>query len=143
MDGSELFLTVLCGVIVFIISQIITEKFIKPMAELKKIKGKIICYLTMYARDIFNPLYLSDDKESLLDNYWKSSCELRLIASELSGQIECYPIICNKKKYEKVVNNIMKISNEMVIQNSKRDILEDIEKSMKEICEILGINNLL
>ncbi len=143
MNGMELFLTVLSGVIVFIVSQAIIEKFIKPRAELRKIKGKIICYLTMYSRDIFNPLYLSNDKEDLIDNYWKSSCELRFIASELSGQIECYPFICNKKKYEKVVNNIMRISNEMVIRNSKRNILDDIEKSVKEICEILGINNLL
>ena len=140
--SSTLFFTVISGVLVFIISQLITERLIKPRNELKKIKGKIICYLTMYARYIANPLYLNKDKDSEFDSYWNSSCDLRMIASELAGHIECYPVICNKKQYNKVVNNIIKISNDIIIKNTKRNIIDDIGKSGKEICKILKMENI-
>lgn len=140
--NSTVFLTVISGVLVFIISQLITERVIKPMDDLKRIKGKIICYLTMHARYIANPLYLNEDKESEFSAYWNSSCELRLIASELAGHIECYPIICNKKKYNKIVNDIIKISNNIIIKNSKRNIIKDNEEAGNNICKILKVKNL-
>ena len=140
--NSTVFLTVISGVLVFIISQLITERVIKPRNGLKRIKGKIICYLTMYARYIANPLYLNKDKDGEFDSYWASSCDLRMIASELAGHIECYPIICNKGKYGKVVNNIIKISNNIVIKNSVRDILTDNIMFGNEICKVLKIKDI-
>ena len=44
---DETFLTILSGVIVFIISQIIFEFIIKPREEFNKLKGEIICCLTV------------------------------------------------------------------------------------------------
>ncbi len=140
--NSTVFLTVISGVLVFIISQLITERVIKPRNDLKRIKGKIICYLTMHARYIANPLYLNKDKDGEFDSYWASSCDLRMIASELAGHIECYPIICNKGKYGKVVNNIIKISNNIVIKNSVRDILTDNIMSGNEFCKVLKIKDI-
>ena len=45
--NDETFLTILSGVIVFIISQIIFEFIIKPREEFNKLKGEIICCLTV------------------------------------------------------------------------------------------------
>ena len=140
--NSTVFLTVISGVLVFIISQLITERVIKPRNDLKRIKGKIICYLTMHARYIANPLYLNKDKYDEFDSYWASSCDLRMIVSELAGHIECYPIICSKGKYSKVVSNIIKISNNIVIKNSIRDILTDNIMSGNEICKVLKIKDI-
>lgn len=140
--NDKVFLAVISGVLVFIASQLITERIIKPRNELKKIKGKIICYLTMHERYIANPLYLNKGKKSDFEAYCASSCELRMIASELAGHIECYPVVCNKKKYNKIVNDIIKISNNIVIKNSVRDILTDNIMSGNEICKVLKIKDM-
>lgn len=142
MNENGVFFTILSGVFVFVVSQLIAERIIKPRTELKKIIGKTICYLTMHARYVVNPLNGVEDNSYDFDIYWNASCDLRLIASELSGQIESYPFVCNKEKYKKVVNCLIRISNEMVIRNSKRDVLDNIIKSGEEICKILKIENI-
>ena len=106
---SEMFLTIISGVFVFIISQLIMEIIIKPREKFKEVKGKIFCILAMYANLIFNPCKIDD--MSNRGDYSEASKEIRKIASEFSGMLESHPIVCKKKKYYDVVNNLIGISN--------------------------------
>ena len=136
----EIFLTIISGVFVFIVSQIIIERIIKPKNEFRKLKGKIICYITMHGRYIANPLYFRDKKDEEYDLYWNASCDLRLIASEFAGHLECYPHVCRKKKYSTVVNNLMRISNNIILMCGERDLIEDNEKLDEEIRKIFNMH---
>ena len=79
--SDNTFLTILSGVIVFIISQLIFEFIIKPREEFNKLKGEIFCCLTMYANIIANPLRYSSIKDiSENKEYLDASKNIRFIA---------------------------------------------------------------
>ena len=100
LDTNNTFLTIISGIIVFIISQLIMEFIIKPKEEFNKIKGEILCNLKMYDNLIANPLEYSSLKELEDKKYYlDASKDIRLMASKLAGILETHPIVCNKKKY--------------------------------------------
>ena len=135
---NETFLTIFCGVMVFVISQYIMEMIIKPRNELKKIKAKIIFYITMYDNYLSNPYCINKDNNRYSE-YLKISNELRYIASELLGHLECYPIMCRRKKYNIIVNSLIKISNNIIVYNSRRDIVEENIELYNKICIIFKV----
>lgn len=131
---SELFLTIFSGIIIFILSQIIMEKVIKPRDRFKEEKGKIFCYLTMYANLIFNPCRI-EDREKLGPNncYDQASKDIRMVASEFAGILESHPVICRKKKYKVIVSNLIGVSNGMYISNENFKTIRENEKLIDDI----------
>lgn len=122
--SDNTFLTILSGVIVFIISQLIFEFIIKPREEFNKLKGEIFCCLTMYANIIANPLRYSSIKDiSENKEYLDASKNIRFIASRFAGILESHKFVCRKNKYYSVTNNLIRLSNNLWIdKRSKKDI---------------------
>lgn len=135
--SDNTFLTILSGVIVFIISQLIFEFIIKPREEFNKLKGEIFCCLTMYANIIANPLRYSSIKDvSENKEYLDASKNIRFIASRFAGVLESHKFVCRKKKYYSVTSNLIKLSNNLWIdKRSKKDIYTENIKFENEIKE--------
>lgn len=133
--SDNTFLTILSGVIVFIISQLIFEFIIKPREEFNKLKGEIFCCLTMYANIIANPLRYSSIKDvSENKEYLDASKNIRFIASRFAGILESHKFVCRKKKYYSVTNNLIRLSNNLWIdKRSKKDIYTENIKFENEI----------
>ena len=135
--SDNTFLTILSGVIVFIISQLIFEFIIKPREEFNKLKGEIFCCLTMYANIIANPLRYSSIKDVRENKeYLDASKNIRFIASRFAGILESHKFVCRKKKYYSVTNNLIRLSNNLWIdKRSKKDIYTENIKFENEIKE--------
>jgi len=140
MIKSEIFLTILSGIIVFVLSQIIMEKVIKPRDRLKEEKGKIICCLTMYANLIFNPYKINSDNMVETDAYKNASSEIRKAASEFAGLIESHSVICNRKKYSDVVSDLISLSNGLFQISTEFNTIEENRKCVNNIYKIFKIN---
>lgn len=135
--SDNTFLTILSGVIVFIISQLIFEFIIKPREEFNKLKGEIFCCLTMYANIIANPLRYSSIKDvSENKEYLDASKNIRFIASRFAGILESHKFVCRKKEYYSVTSNLIRLSNNLWIdKRSKKDIYTENIKFENEIKE--------
>lgn len=135
--SDNTFLTILSGVIVFIISQIIFEFIIKPREEFNKLKGEIICCLTMYDNIIANPLIYSNINEVRdCKEYLDASKNIRFISSRFAGILESHKFVCRKKKYYSVTSNLIRLSNNLWIdKRSKKDIYTENIKFENEIKE--------
>lgn len=130
---SETFWTIISGVLVFILSQILMEKVLKPREKFKNIKGKIFYLITLYANLIFNPCRLKDEDKDIRNNYKEASIEIRKIASEFAGLIESHPIICKKKKYNDIVSNLIGISNGLFEIDSEFKTIEENRKCVNYV----------
>lgn len=141
LDTNNTFLTIISGIIVFIISQLIMEFIIKPKEEFNKIKGEILCNLKMYDNLIANPLEYSSLKELEDKKYYlDASKDIRLMASKLAGILETHPIVCNKKKYYLIVNDLIGLSNGLCKNiKSNIDLCDKNEKSITEIYKIFNV----
>lgn len=141
LDTNNTFLTIISGIIVFIISQLIMEFIIKPKEEFNKIKGEILCNLKMYDNLIANPLEYSSLKELEDKKYYlDASKDIRLMASKLAGILETHPIACNKKKYYLIVNDLIRLSNGLSKNiKSNIDLCDKNEKSTTEIYKIFNV----
>lgn len=86
-------LTLLGGIFVFIATQIILKIVIEPLADFRKVKGRINALLIFHANVYMNPIHLSEDtshksRANLVSN------ELRTLASELMA---CYQLLSCKR----------------------------------------------
>jgi len=89
-------LTLLGGLFVFISTQIILKIVIEPLAEFRKVKGRINTSLIFHANIYMNPIHLSEDTnhKNRADSV---SHELRTLASELMA---CYQMLSCKRPLE-------------------------------------------
>jgi hypothetical protein len=91
-DNSNLFWTVITGVVVFILSQYVLELIIKPYKEYKNTKREISNKLKYYANVISNPLNLREDSvkdtniDKALENYRNASDEIRKLSCDLESK---------------------------------------------------------
>lgn len=111
--NSEVFCTVLSGVLVFIISQFVLELVIKPRVKYKETLSKILYSLTYYADVISNPLKASQEKTKedfdCFNNskYALASDELRKLGSE----IRAFPF--KKKMNQHISQELILLSNSL------------------------------
>ena len=88
MDGScTIIWTVISGVLVFVLSQLFIEYYLKPIQDYKALKAKIAYTLVYYACYYCNP-QSSDDKNGMQK---ESSNELRKLASETMAFAQIRP----------------------------------------------------
>ena len=74
-------LTIIGGVFIFVVVEILNQFLIKPIIDLKEVIGKIT-YALMYYSDLYTNPNLS---ESRREEYKKDSSGLRHLASELGS----------------------------------------------------------
>lgn len=109
-------MTVLSGVIVFIISQLFIELYIRPLARYNEIRAKIAYNLVYYANIYMNPLDLNTLKSmnEYPENYKKASEDLRKLAAEITGfaqERQLLKFYISAKRIEKVNKSLIGLSN--------------------------------
>jgi len=140
-------ITVLSGVMVYVISQWYTEFVIRPIQEYKKLKANVAKVLVLYARYYSNPIGYDEAGDSI--EWEKASVEMREMASEIAAFAEIkpfhlfvFPVIPRKKRLMKASRSLIGLSNSFFI-NKKEEIRhaqyieqyrDDIKKDMN-ICK--------
>ena len=134
------FLTVVSGVLVFVLGQLFNEYFLKPIQNYKEIKSKIAYNLTFYANLYMNPVENSKKNE----NIETASQEIRKLGAEVDAISELRPFgnifIPKKRILKKVSKKMIGLSNNFISENQDRAI-EYNENARKTIYEMLKINN--
>ena len=108
---SNVFITVISGVLVFVLGQLFNEYFLKPIQDYKQLRAKIAYHLTLYAHFYMNPITIDQSNE----DYQNASYEIRKLAAEVDSIIELKPFanffIARKKILREVSKNLIGISN--------------------------------
>ena len=115
---SEIFLTVISGVLVFVLGQLFIEYFLKPIQSYKQLRAKIAYNLTLYAHFYMNPRKITQKNE----DYSNASYDLRKLAAEVDSMIELKPFwnffIARKTTLREVSKNLIGLSNGFYSDNS-------------------------
>lgn len=81
-----IFGTIVSGVIVFTVSQIIVQKFVKPYEDYRLLKSNVAFVLVMYANLYCNPANKNDEiSDYRKEKYNLASDETRKMAAEISA----------------------------------------------------------
>lgn len=139
--SNSTFLTVISGVLVFVISQIIIECMINPSKKYRELKERIAYTLTLYSCYYMNPYQFDKDENVRNQNeYDDASKEVRKIGSELSGYIGNISRIRFKKRKRllEARDCIIGISNGFYQYPEYSPIKDnkDAEKRIKELLKI-------
>lgn len=142
-------ITVISGVLVYIIGQILKEIWLTPLQEYKKIKAKISFSLSYYAQYYSNVVDFATCGEKTKETYKSASDEMRKISCELDGFIETLswfkPCIPRKSKLYKASREIMGISNGFFCPyntNKTGTTINNNIKARKTISKLLKIYSL-
>ena len=108
--------TVFSGVLVFVISQLIIEKYVKPYDEYKALKGKVAFILIMYANLYCNPIEPLDEPQSFYQmERINAATDTRKTAAEVSAFKERVgrgmPGIPSKETLQVVSEELIRLSN--------------------------------
>ncbi|MDB5056003.1 MAG: hypothetical protein JWM44_4053 [Bacilli bacterium] len=145
-------LTVIGGLIVFVIGQIILKYIIEPISDYRKIKSSISITLVYYANSYLNPIEINDDNmkyEALRNERNEVQTKIRKLASELTGSVQVIPfyflfylfgIIPSRKKLLEVATNLIGISNSLWENKMyPGDIVETNEERKQRIIQVLKL----
>jgi len=106
MNAEKSFVySVISGVLIYVIYDIIKGMFIIPRQEYKVLKQKVSYTLTMLASYYSNPIDLKGSTQEQTQPYRNAAIEMRVVASELRSFIEKkswlrFGIPCNDDVYE-------------------------------------------
>ena len=138
--NSTVFLTVLSGVITYVIGQFIVKLIIEPVQEMRKTIGQISHSLIEYANVIGNPGVPSE--EVMRD----SSRHLRQLSSQLQSHLYLVPAynltakifrLPAKEKLLVASGSLIGLSNSLFRKSEK--VYEQNEKKVESVCDSLGI----
>ena len=140
---NEMFLTVISGVLVFVISQYILELIITPYKQYKSLKQKIIYMLTMYSCYYCNPYNLLNEKYNVRSHneYDEASKEFRKLGSDLAGYLGTVPKFRwkKRKKLKIILDNLISISNGFYIVSKEYNPIKDSKECEKTIKKELNV----
>lgn len=139
-------LTIVSGVLVYIIGEIVQTIWLHPLQKYKEIKHDIAVSLSFYARiytNVVDPAKCGSDEKK---NYLEVSEKLRYLSCELKGYIEtlswfkcCIP---SKKKLSEAADLLMSLSNSLFTPyNCGSEIKDSINNKTteKRIYTLLGM----
>ena len=113
--SSEPFITIITGLILYILSQFFIEFFVNPKKEYRSLKQRIIYTIKMYCCYYSNPYNVQNESKNVRnkDEYDLASLEMRKIGAELASYIGNIPKIrfIKKKKLNKVLDSLIGLSN--------------------------------
>lgn len=136
------FLTVISGVLVYILGQLFDEYYLKSIREYKKLKGRVAYVLTYYDQYYSNPFRLAADNAERWEN---ASEELRKTAADVMAFAQTKPtinfFIPNKSSLIKVEQSLLGMSN-ICFEGSgvQQDAFSNIE-CRKEIYKLMKIKS--
>lgn len=148
-DSNTIFVavlsSVLAGVILYILNEIVKVILFVPRTEYKRIRNRIVFALHMYANAYSNPI---DDIEELKQSEWhrEASQELRKCASVLNSFAEKRIVlrfnIPNRNNLQEVVKELILISNGMYSPKNTLDLNRERNiKAQQNIEKILNIKH--
>ena len=118
IDGIvSIIVTVISGVLVFIIGQILTNIWLTPLRQYKELKKEVVYKLPYYANLYSNVIDLADysDSDKFVEEFKLASDELRKLSCSLKGfaeTISWFRIgIPSPKVLNEVADLIMGLSN--------------------------------
>lgn len=140
----EMIITIISGVLVFVLSQLFNEYRLKPIQKYKELRANISYSLTLYANLYMNPVeYKLVNEREEIDN---ASTELRRLAAEVDAMIELKPklslLIARKKVLAEVSRNLIGLSNNLYSPHP--DIaIEHNDERCREIYRLLKMKNII
>jgi len=138
-----IFLTIIAGVITYVIGQLIMQLIIEPVHELKKVISNISLSLIEYANVYSNPGVWGEEKEKDVSNI------LRKLSSQLNAHLYLIPKytlvatifgLPSKDNLIQASKNLIGLSNSVFASAAKLATL-NAEKADKT-CSLLGIYTL-
>ena len=136
-------LTVVTGVIVYIVGEILHTSWIKPLQEYKQLKSKIVTLLTYYARDYCNIVDLVNDCEERKKEQAKVGEELRMLSSQLLGfieQVSWFRVgIPSNKRLSKASEQLRGLSNSLFAPYNQKASTEDVDLNNQRVAEIYSL----
>ena len=134
----KIFLTILSGVCVFIISQYILEFILKPLIEYRKVIAQIDNKLKLYANIITNP----HRTDQLPENYKKAKDEFRKLSCDLESTYKILLLFKPKKEViSEAARDLIWISNAIGHIGKEVNPLE-ADKKIDNIRKLLKIPEL-
>ena len=97
MITKETFLTVISGVLIFVIGQLFNEYWLKPIQKYKELRAKISYFLCYYGNLYTNPIKSNEDKTGEWHN---GSKKMRELSAEIRSMIELKQFGNIKRKKE-------------------------------------------
>lgn len=115
---KEILWTILTSMVVYVLSQLLFELWIKPLQKYMDIKCRVSNLLVMYAPYYSNEIQLADENSyNKKKDYEIVSNETRKLAAEIREVIEIMPIIHmgipSKKKLYEASRNLISLSNRL------------------------------
>lgn len=130
------FLTIIGGVLIFVLGQILLNLFIEPIQELRYHIGKIAGSLVFYANVYGNPGVTAEQEQR------NASDELRKLASELIARTAVVPLyrfaclishLPSLSDIRKVHDNLIALSNNVFYTQEPTQVIQANDKRVKEI----------
>lgn len=138
--------SVISGLLIFALSQLLLTLSLQPYAEYKKIKSKIAYALTFYANIVYST--------SKNDSTQEASKYFRAAASELAASIQLISFyqllrivraVPSKDKIVSVTKALISLSNCVGVNagEGNRELHENIKDDINTIKKVLKLKNLL
>ncbi|SFS77212.1 hypothetical protein [Paenibacillus sp. BC26] len=146
--------TVVGGLIVFFLSQIMLKYLIEPLSDYRKLRAQVSHQLIYYAYFYANPTEFNDanrQNEKLVTDLNEVSKSFRKLASELIGVINVIPffstlsfcrLIPKRADVMEASSHLIGLSNSIWKYSPDNDQLKDNLKSRSEIIRLLQITSI-
>ena len=144
---NTVLLTIISGVVVYVLCECLKEIWLTPLQEYKAIKKKVSYTLTMLASYYLNPVDLKGSTPIQTRPYRKAATKMRIVASELRSFIEItsmlrFGIPSNNDIYE-ASESLIGLSNSFFTAYGRGDCDTDqIERNQKIILKVRELFNL-
>lgn len=138
--NSTVFLTIISGVLTYVLGQVVLKLVIEPVQEMKKLIGQIAHSLTAHAHIIQNPGVPSEEVMSA------TSLQLRQLSGQLEAQLYLVPMysvtafvfrLPARAKVLSATRSLMGLSNS--VYRSTEGVYEGNAKRVENICDSLGL----
>ncbi len=137
-------ITVLTGVLVFLVGEFIRTKWSEPTARYVMLRSKISSALSYYANRYTSPVFLNEQSSLLPEVYKIASDEFRQLACELRGFIEQKPIFLSNIPTKKILyeasSYLIGLSNGLIKADANDSYTaKDNRSHAKHIKDLLSI----
>ena len=142
----SIIITVVSGVLVYIIGEILQAVWLAPLQKFKSIKHDVSVALTYYARVYTNVIDWVNANDSLRQEYSEASDKLRELACEVKGFIETLSWfkvgIPSKKRLNEAYELLMLLSNSLFSPadvSPTIDECRDNKETAEQVYAMLGM----
>jgi len=134
------FLTILAGVVIYIIGQVLQEIWLYPLQQYKKLKSDISFTLAYLADKIARPIHVNDDNKDLVIQYQNAANDLLKMGCQLRGFQETIYFfhigIPKKKKLISASKELVDLAAGIYLQDGRDTCDADGASAIDEIVEM-------